>query len=254
MTGGWGVVLIFGLNGEPICERGVADEGNQMAANQFIASRLTGIRAMLMGAHFAGSNMSTASRGSERETFVDKFLCEVFTPQFRFGDGDITDNSGNRSGQLDVVIEYPWVPSLPVIGSNRPRLYLAEGVAAVIEVKSNLASQWGEVKSTSSQLKKLKRQYGGGITAGFRPPEQIPLFAVGYTGWKTIDTLQQRLNEGFVEGILVIDAGLFISLPLFQGIRAEGDWSLWGLVACLHRVTSVLSTMAQEAPLTYGLP
>ena len=225
-----------------------------MAANQHIATRLAGIRVMLMGAHQAGSTMSTASRGSERAAFVDKFLCEVLTPQFRFGDGDATDRAGNRSGQLDVVVEYPWVPSLPVVGSNRPRLYLAEGVAAVIEVKSDLTRQWDEVRQTSAQLKKLERHYGGGMISGFQPPKQIPFFAVGFTGWKTVGTVQQRLNEGIVEGILVIDAGLFASVPLFQGIIASGDWSLWGLIACLHQVTSVVSSLAGGVPLTYALP
>lgn len=225
-----------------------------MAANQHIATRLAGIQEMLMGAHRAGSSMSTASRGSERAAFVDKFLCEVLTPQFRFGDGDATDRAGNRSGQLDVVVEYPWVPSLPVVGSNRPRLYLAEGVAAVIEVKSDLTRQWDEVKHTSTQLKRLERHYGGGIISGFQPPTQIPLFAVGFTGWKTSQPIQQRLNEGDVEGILVIDAGLFASVPLFQGITASGVWSLWGLIACLHQVTSVVSSLAGGVPLTYALP
>lgn len=209
---------------------------------------------MLMGAHHAGSSMSTASRGSERAAFVDQFLCEVFTPQFRFGNGDATDSAGNRSGQLDVVVEYPWVPSLPVIGSNSPRLYLAEGIAAVIEVKSNLASQWEEVKSTSLQLKRLERRYGGGMISGFQPPKQIPLFAVGYTGWKTLDKLQEKLNEGIVEGILVIDSGFFASVPSFQKLVATGTWSLWGLVASLHQLTSVLSSTAAQVPLTYAIP
>src|SRR3712207_6179464 len=89
-----------------------------------------------------------------------------------------------------------------------------------------VAGQWDEVKHTPAQLKKLERRYGGGIVARFRPPKQIPLFAVGYTEWKTIDTIQQRLNDGVVEGILVIESGLFASVPMFQGIAAFRDWSL----------------------------
>jgi hypothetical protein len=231
-----------------------------MAVNQHIATRLEGIRAMLMGAHHAGSTMSTASRGSERAAFVDKFLCEVLTPQFRFGEGDATDNAGNRSGQLDVVVEYPWVPSLPVVGSNRPRLYLAEGVAAVIEVKSDLTKQWDEVTYASSQLKKLERQYGNSKrkfsgpneSPGLIPPNRIPLFAVGYTGWSSMATVKQHLSDGIVEGILIIDSGLFASVPLFQGITEQGDWSLWGLVTCLHQVTHVISSLDDALLLTYS--
>jgi hypothetical protein len=95
--------------------------------NKYIVDRLTGIHQMLMGAHRAGKPMSSSSKGSEREAFVDLFLSQVLTPQFRFGSGDATDQEGRRSGQLDVVVEYPFVPSLPIVGSMKPRLYLVEG-------------------------------------------------------------------------------------------------------------------------------
>lgn len=226
-----------------------------MAVNSHIATRLAGIRSMLMGAHQAGSSMSTASRGSERAAFVDKFLCEVLTPQYRFGDGDATDSAGNRSGQLDVVVEYPWVPSLPVVGNNRPRLYLAEGIACVIEVKSDVASQWGEVMRTSSQLKKLERHFAAGVTMGYPPPKKIPLFAVGYEGWKTTEPVRQRLAEGGVDGILVIDSGIFLSSDAFMGLGVAGsEWALWGLISCLHIATSVVSSTAFGTPLKYCMP
>ena len=47
-------------------------------------------------------------------------------PIYRFGTGDATDSTGNKSGQLDVVVEYPFSPSLPVVGTGQSRLYLAE--------------------------------------------------------------------------------------------------------------------------------
>lgn len=223
----------------------------EMGNNTHIVARLEGIRKMLIAVHQAGSTMSSASCGAERAAFVDGFLRKIFTPQFRFGDGDATDHIGNRSGQLDVVVEYPWVPSIPLILSDHPRLYLAEGVAAVIEVKSDVSKQWSEVIRTSKQLKKLKRQYGPGISDGFGPPPEIPLFVVGYTGWKTMKPLQARLDDGIVQGILVIDSGLFASVSPFHKFTLEGDWSLWGLISCLHQVTSTLSTMASNVPVQY---
>jgi len=224
-----------------------------MPQNALIGQRLADIRQMLLGAHSAGAAMSSASKGSERAAFVDQSLSEVLTPQFRFGDGDATDTKGNRSGQLDVVVEYPWMPSLPVVGADRPRLYLAEGVAAVIEVKSDLASQWTEVCKTSTQLKKLNRVYGGGILAGFCPPPQIPLFAVGYAGWKTMQSVQEHLNEGPVDGILVIESGLFAGSAALGGVQATGEWSLWGLIICLHKITSALSSMGGGVPVNYAV-
>ena len=71
--------------------------------------------------------MSAASKGAERQAFIESFLTNVLPPTFRFGSGDATDAAGHRSGQLDVVVEYPFSPSLPSFGGpGVTRLYLAE--------------------------------------------------------------------------------------------------------------------------------
>src|SRR5262249_49094612 len=59
-------------------------------------------------------------------------------------------------------------PSLPQI-SGKERLYLAESVAAVIEVKSNLSSQWEEVEKTVREVKKLRRPLKGCTKSHFGP-------------------------------------------------------------------------------------
>ena len=111
--------------------------------NQVILDRLVGIQGILNGVRKAGTSMSAASKGSERQAFIDQFLKEVLPPIYRFGSGDATDVAGNRSGQLDVVVEYPFAPNLP-LGAGSSRLYIAEAIAAVIEVKSDVAGQWDE--------------------------------------------------------------------------------------------------------------
>jgi hypothetical protein len=90
-------------------------------ANAHLLSRLAGIQTMLNGVHQAGGSMSSASRGSERQAFIDGFLKEVLPTPFRSGTGDATDVSGQRSGQLDVVVEMPLMPSLPVRPGNSGR-------------------------------------------------------------------------------------------------------------------------------------
>ena len=221
--------------------------------NQHILQRLAGIQQILNGVHQSGAGMSSASKGTERAGFIDQFLSQVLTPQFRFGDGDATDLNGQRSGQLEVVIEYPWVPSLPIVGSSKPRLYIAEGIASVIEVKSNISTQWQEVLSTANKLAPLKRQYGAGVVTGANPLDRVPIFAVGYVGWKDIQTLQKHLSDGPVDGILVIDPGLFVSSNFFGGMQATGPWALWALISCIHQTTSVLSSRATDVPLKYAL-
>jgi hypothetical protein len=101
--------------------------------------------------------------GNEREAFLHAFLGDVLPPHLRFGTGDATDQSGERSGQLDIVVEYPFVPSLPLVAGRSPRLYLAEGIVAVVEVKSDLTKQWNEVGLTARGLNNLTRNYGTGV-------------------------------------------------------------------------------------------
>jgi hypothetical protein len=219
--------------------------------NQHVLERLEGVQAILNGVHLSGRGMSTASRGGERAAFINDFLAQAFPSPFRFGMGDATDAAGNRSGQLDVVIEYPYSPSIPAAGDSR--LYLAEGVAAVVEVKSNVADQWGQVVSTATQLAKVQRQLekAGGIVLGKRPSSRIPLFAVGYTGWKQQETVTQNLaNTPNVDGVLVIDTGFFVSTAEY-GISGYGAWGLWAFICCLYEaISSLLGTVTD--PISYG--
>jgi hypothetical protein len=195
--------------------------------------------------------MSAASRGRERELFVDTFLSHVLPPGYRFGNGDAIDSLGARSGQLDVVVEFTFLPSVPAVGGG-PRLYLAEGIAAVIEVKSDLAKQWGEVEATSSSLRPLRRLFRApGFTPYGPPPAQIPLFAVGYTGWKQLDSVKEKANSGVVDGVLVIDRGLFSTSNTFpNGLWVEGSLSLWALVCSLHVATTAI-VMNAFSPIEY---
>src|SRR5262249_15059013 len=150
----------------------------------------------------------------------------VLPPTFRFGTGDATDEGGHRSGQLDVVVEFPFGPSLPSIGGST-RLYLAESIAAVVEVKSSLPSQWGEVKRSLAGLASLVRTFGAQMVMGMAPPERISLFVASYTGWRTPEVLKQHIAETpGIDGILIIDQGIFVSSDSFGGMVATGPWSL----------------------------
>ena len=221
--------------------------------NSDVMQRLVGVQQILVGVHQAGSPLSASSKGSERQAFIDSFLREVLPPLYRFGTGDATDINGNRSGQLDVVVEYPIAPSLPLTGPNATRLYLAESVAAVIEVKSDIAKQWTKAQQTASQLAPLQRAFGAQMTMGGIPPKpRIPLFVAGYTGWKTVDTLRANLTQdNNIAGILVIDAGLFASSSEYLGMTATGPWALWGLISILHLITNSLQA-ASTNPLQYA--
>lgn len=219
--------------------------------SQELIQRLEGIQKALTALYESGAGMTTATRGREREQFIDIFLSRVLPPGYRFGTGDAIDTHGHRSGQLDVVVEFTFFPSLPGL-VGQPRLYCAEGIAAVIEVKSDLSKQWDEVKSTSSALRCLERRFQvPGFTPYGPPSKEIPIFAVGYVGWKDLKTVKQKANEGAVDGVLIIDRGLFSTRKDFpNGLYAKGPASLWGFVSSLHfcALSVVLNSMS---PLEY---
>lgn len=221
-----------------------------------ITSRLRGIQKQLMGVHESGEGMSTATKGTEREAFVKTFLEAIFPTQYRFGSGDIVDSSAHgKSGQVDVVVEYPFSPSVPSIQQG-PRLYLADGVAAVIEIKSNLKSQWDEVRKTSEQIRPLKQKDPRGTfvrMGGHNSFEgRLPIFAVGYTGWTKQATILEHLNENVVDGILIIESGFFASRAPIE-IRSEGPEGLWSLVCNLLAIMAPKATGILDA-IDYFVP
>jgi hypothetical protein len=220
--------------------------------NRLIFQRLQGVQQTLMGVHRSGAPMSAASKGAERQVFIEGFLGNVLPSLYRFGTGDATDVHGHRSGQLDVVVEYPFSPSLPSVGGTT-RLYLAESVAAVVEVKSDLSAQWGEAVRTADLLAPLQRTFGAMSFVGSPPSDRIPLFVAGYTGWAKQETVAKYLAENpHVAGILVIENGIFAASDAFGGMTASGPWGLWALICCLHQVTNALQAASTD-PIGYAM-
>jgi hypothetical protein len=166
------------------------------------------IRRILMAAHNAGEPMSSATKGREREAFVEVFLKATLPPPFRFGSGEITDYSGHTTGQLDIVVESPYSLALSVLGGPE-RLFLAEGVAAAIEVKSDLKKQWLEVGRAAMSVLPLNRAYRTLDADEGNEFATVPFFAVGYRGWSTPEQLQLRTPP--VRGMLVLEHSLYVS-------------------------------------------
>jgi hypothetical protein len=90
------------------------------------------------------------------------------------------------------------------------------------------------------------------MTYGNIPLADIPLFVAAYTGWNQASTVQSKLAAApEIDGVLIIDAGLFVSSPRF-GISVSGSpLALWALVCCLHRLTSSLVSAATD-PVAYA--
>lgn len=227
-----------------------------------IEARLEGILCYLWGAFEAGRKMNSATKGSERELFIAGFLSQVFPPHYRLSGGDIMDSYGNYSGQVDIVLEFPRGFSFPVY-TNGPRLFLAESVAAVIEVKSNLKDQWQQVLKQAEDLSKVRRCFqpqhlkelaekmrdGTVKLYSSRNPEDvardleaytyvpgraedhIPFYVVGFEGWKDADALRMKLKPGMIDAIFVIESRCFVS----QTATLSGTSSLMAFLELLEQ-------------------
>ncbi|MFH1235453.1 MAG: DUF6602 domain-containing protein [Parcubacteria group bacterium] len=207
-----------------------------------IKNRLEAIRNILIGSFDGGSVMSNSTKGNERELFARAFLGQVFPPNFRFASGDITDTHRQCSGQVDIVVEFPSSISFPMY-PEAPRLYLAEGVAVVIEVKSDVESQWEQVKTKAEKVKLIRRKFvrqemeadgkmlrdagrrkkdqaminaGEGMLSNLSwltndAPEKIPLIAVGYKGWRDSKKIKEVLvDTKDIDAVFIIETLSFV--------------------------------------------
>jgi hypothetical protein len=232
-----------------------------MPINQHVRTRIDHIADMLVLAYGSGATLSNSTKGAEREYFISHVFNSVLPPSYRCGRGDITDVMGNKSGQLDCVIEHGFSPSFPALGATE-RLYLAEGVSTVVEVKSNVCDQWDEVIRTAKNIQPLRRRMGAVAQIGAATPMalEVPLLAVGYKGWKTLDTLQKKVEDAQklglpIECVACIEEGLLYYSPLGDAnyswkVTESRGAALWALVSIVVD-KSVTLAMNSFGPINY---
>jgi hypothetical protein len=234
-----------------------------------LESRLEGIFKYLWNSFETGNQMSGATKGTERELFIKGFLSQVFPSHYRFSSGDVTDSHNHRSGQVDIVLEYPQSFSFPFYPDG-PRLFLAENVAAIIEVKSNIANQWDQVEEKAQKVRQIERIYSEQFYKSllekiqsindFPVPDEIiqeivnrskitnpantriPLIAVGFEGWKNLEAAQQKFRTGSIDAIFVIESRYFISN------RATTGSSLYSLLLFLEFIEEEIKRNAVLIP------
>ena len=238
-------------------------------ANNILHQKLSGVLDMLNANYQLGKYSSSAVKGVARSDFINNYLKNALPQGLRIStSGEIIDNQNNITGELDIVIENGHFPNIPVPSSDSARLYFAEGVAAVIEVKSNLKGQWDEAISTGRKLHVITRSFinttisshngptiyiNNNIKATrhlgeykvppqFKLTKKVPFFVVGYTGWEKLDTLESKIKEsdGIVSGILQLDKGFFISDETFRNSKAIGALSLLAFINAIYESYSYI--------------
>ena len=148
--------------------------------------------------------------GSNREFFCNNFLSKVLPLKLFIGSGEIWDSNKQKTGQLDTIIIREDAPKLTF--GNRDT-YLAEGVFAVIEIKSNLTRQ--KLNEAGNQLEKIKSlKIGGGALISSGPVIDRPLrivFSYQSANWDTLmDEIQKQNWQDLFDLICVLDKGVLI--------------------------------------------
>jgi len=203
--------------------------------HELLQNRLNSLRDIALATHGAGRGLSDNTVGVEREALIKGLLTQIFPSPYRFVSGAIIDSiSAEPSGQIDIAVLLPSAPSFPMLSAGDQRLVLAENVAAVIEVKSNLAAQWDQVTATVQKVKKLKKHLRD-VAEGVAEVTHIPTIAVGYRGWKDVWALKEHwgnTDEAMrPDAAYTIAEGAFVSNTLL----AEKDGALLGFVAFLSQ-------------------
>lgn len=156
-------------------------------------------------------NAST-NLGNNRENFVKDFLKIALPPRLRnIYDGEIIDKDGKKSGQLDLMIIRDDAPCIDYGGSNS---YLAEGVFAVIEIKSNLdKTKLIESKTILEKVSTLSVNQSSVITAGSHIGRPLRIiFAYSGSELETLfgNILEEKAFDIF-DLVCVLDKGVIVS-------------------------------------------
>lgn len=166
------------------------------------------------------------------------------SPHIRLGMGQIIDRHHKVPGQLDIVVELPFGPSLQ-IEEGSSRLYFADLVASVISVKSDLARQFDGCIEELKKVRALDCDLNAGSKGRFLKIEQkIPFFAVGYIGFETAQSLKEKILkfEPFdrPNGVLCIKSGAYDSMREEREIMRDG-WR--GLLAFVDDINDDACSM-----------
>lgn len=204
-------------------------------------SRLGAIRHALLAAYQDGGSCSVS--GHVREQTVRQLILPSLPIKYRNTAGQIIDQYGGVTGQLDTIIDNSLFPSIAAPSIADVRIVLAEGASSIIEVKSGLPSQWDQVLATRNKVYPIRRRFRkGSITRG-EVPERIPLFVIAYEGWSQLDTVRSKIDEIGIDGILVLQPKALFAGRIYdhEVTTATDENALWAFICALSfRATQIL--------------
>jgi len=161
--------------------------------------------------------------GTDRVNILKDFLAKYLPRSFGFGNGEIIDTYGNKSGQVDIILcnqYHPFTYNEEGLG-----LFLAEGVDWAIEVKSNLTTELKQgmlqVKRTKGLKKKPLKGDMAYSSSSVLHRNQIPCLLFGYQA-SSIGTLRDNIkhlalemqlsNEEIPDAVVVLNQGIVFNI------------------------------------------
>lgn len=194
---------------------------------------------------------NSGNKGDHVEGAIRSVL-ERFLPRNLFvGHGEVIDTLATQSFQSDVVIANELQPFR--LASDRPGLYLVEGVSAIGEVKSRLTTaELDDCVRKGSRSKMLRLRAHAGAKVSTNPSDleryyhSPPFFIVAVESEVAVDTLLNRLanaplsasSEGSppnldpIDAAFVLDRGVAINCGDGKGAdrMMKGETSVTGWV------------------------
>lgn len=164
--------------------------------------------------------------GTVRESFCSNFLNAVIPSRYTIHEGgEIIDSKGHNTGEIDITIVRDDCPKLTY---GNVDAYLAEGVFAVIEVKSNLSRS--KIKDALNKLKAVKELepniqvvMQSGLTLD-RPLRCVFAYE-GATFETLLDEINQFEDADVIDYIGVINRGALIRKGLILRWEEEKDYA-----------------------------
>ncbi len=184
------------------------------------------------------------NRGDNRELFCANFLSRSLPPRLIVHQGgEVWDSQAARTGELDVVVVRHDAPRLP-FGSKEA--FLAEGVFAVVEVKSKLtSSKLREALDTLARVKALHIEPSSGmfLSNSLGRPLRIVFSYEGATAATLGKVLQSYSDSDVVDMICILDSGVLLaSGRLVKWNNAAPFFGLHGGAAALGFLYYYLAT------------
>ncbi len=180
-------------------------------------------------------------RGSEREAVLKSFLSAYLPTRYGISSGEIVDYEGNTSHQCDLIIYDHY--NCPLLLAGRDvRIFPAESVLAVIEVKSVLSAR--EIEDSIVKIRDLKN-----LTRENGP---IPGIIFAYkSGWenepimRTVAELQKHYRQlqghQLVDLLCILEDGLIALDTVYEGFEiTHHDFSERCMLAHVQFDVSVL--------------